>query len=61
MLDHDMYRMNAGGYHRTNVLLHLLNTVLLFLILHRMTGALWCSGFAAALFALHLMHVEPVA
>ncbi len=51
----------AGGHHLTNVLLHACNSILLFLLLRRLTGALWPSAFAAALFALHPMRVESVA
>ncbi len=61
MLDHKMYGTSAGGYHLTNMLIHLVNTLLLFLILVRMTGGLWKSGFVAALFAVHPLHVESVA
>jgi Tfp pilus assembly protein PilF len=52
---------NAGGYHLTNVLLHAANTLLLFLVLGRMTGAVWRSALVAGLFALHPLHVESVA
>jgi protein O-mannosyl-transferase len=52
---------NAGAFHRTNVLLHAANALLLFLVLGRMTGAVWRSAFVAALFALHPLHVESVA
>lgn len=45
----------------TNLLLHIINAVLLFLVLEKMTGALWGSSFVAALFALHPLHVESVA
>jgi Flp pilus assembly protein TadD len=61
MLDCQLYGLNPKGHHLTNVFLHLLNTLLLFLVLQRMTGALWRSGFIAALFALHPLHVESVA
>lgn len=61
MLDHDLYGLNAGGYHVTNVIFHIINTLLLFIVLGRMTGAVWRSFFVAALFALHPLHVEPVA
>ena len=61
MLDFELYGLYAGGYHLTNLLLHLANVLLLFLILKRMTGALWRSAFVAALFALHPLHVESVA
>jgi Flp pilus assembly protein TadD len=49
------------GYHRTNVLLHTANVLLLFGVLRRMTGALWRSAAVAALFAVHPLHVESVA
>ncbi len=51
----------AGGFHATNAFLHVANTVLLFLILGRMTGAVWQCATVAALFALHPLHVESVA
>jgi len=61
MLDVQLYGMKAGGHHLTNLLFHILNTLLLFLVFRRMTGALWRSAFIAALFALHPLHVESVA
>ena len=61
MLDYQMYGLNAGGYHWTNVLLHMANTVLIFLVFFRMTHATWMSALIAALFALHPLHVESVA
>ena len=61
MLDVQLYRMNPGQHHMTNLLFHLMNTLLLFLVFRRMTGHLWRSGFVAALFALHPLHVESVA
>jgi tetratricopeptide (TPR) repeat protein len=61
MLDFKLYGSNAAGHHWTNVEFHIANTLLLFFILFKMTGALWQSAFAAALFALHPLHVESVA
>ena len=61
MLDCELYGLNPGGHHLTNLLFHIVNTLLLFLVLKRMTGRLWMSGFIAALFALHPLHVESVA
>lgn len=61
MLDCQMYGLKAGGHHLTNLSFHLINTLLLFLFFNRVTGALWKSGFVAALFALHPLHVESVA
>lgn len=61
MLDYRLYHLNAGGYHCTNLILHIASTLLLFISLKRMTNARWPSAFVAALFALHPLHVESVA
>src|SRR5262249_36495942 len=61
MLDVRLFGLNAGGHHITNVLFHLANTLLLFGVLHGMTGALGRSAFVAALFGVHPSHVESVA
>ncbi len=61
MLDWQLYGSNPAGHHLTNLIFHILNTLLLFLVLKRMTNALWQSAFVAALFALHPLHVESVA
>ena len=60
-LDCEFFGMNAGGHHAVNVLLHVANTVLLFWVLRRMTGATWRSACVAALFGVHPLHVESVA
>jgi len=61
MLDIQLYGQGAGGHHFTNLLLHIANTLLLFALLRRMTGALGRSALVAALFAVHPLHVESVA
>jgi hypothetical protein len=61
MVDHEIYGSKPAGFLLTNVLLHVANTLLLFLALQRLTGAVWRSLFVAALFALHPLHVESVA
>jgi tetratricopeptide (TPR) repeat protein len=61
ILDFQCYGMRAGGHHLTNVLFHAANVVLLFLLLQKMTGAIWRSALVAALFAWHPAHVESVA
>jgi len=61
MLDYRIFGLNAGGYHWTNVILHILNAVLLFFLLRILTGAEWRSAFVAALFAVHPINVESVA
>jgi len=61
MFDYQFYGLNAGGYHLTNLILHIMSALLLFWLFNRMTGAIWRSAFVAALFALHPLHVESVA
>ena len=61
MLDCQLYGLNASGHHLTNVILHTISVLLLFLVLKRMSGAVWKSAFVAALFAIHPLHVESVA
>jgi len=61
LLDTTMYVPLPGGPHFTNVLLHSLNALLLFLVLLRLTGSPWPSWVAAALFAWHPLRVESVA
>ena len=61
MLDCQLYGLKAGGHHLTNIILHTISVLLLFLMLKQITGALWQSAFVAALFAIHPLHVESVA
>jgi len=61
MADFQLYGMNAGGHHATSVVIHTATSVLLFVLLRRMTDELWRSAFVAALFAWHPLHVESVA
>jgi len=61
MLDYELFGLRPAGHLLMNAFFHVLNTVLLFLVLNRMTRALWPSAFVAALFALHPLHVESVA
>jgi len=61
MLDYQLYGLNPKGFLLTNLFFHIANSLLLFLILFRMTGAIWQSAFVAAVFALHPLNVESVA
>ena len=61
MFDYQLHGLNAGGYHLTNLILHVMSALLLFWLFNRMTGTIWRSAFVAALFALHPLHVESVA
>jgi hypothetical protein len=61
MVDHQLYGLDPAGHHATNLIIHLATTLLLFLVLARMTGAAWRSAAVAGLFGLHPLHVESVA
>jgi protein O-mannosyl-transferase len=61
MVDSQVFGARAGGHHLTSLMLHALNSVLLFLVLTRMTGAFWRSAAVAAFFAWHPLHTEAVA
>ncbi len=61
MLDCQLYGLNPAGHHLTNILLHTLAAILLFLVFRQMTGFLWRSAFVAAVFAIHPLRVESVA
>jgi len=60
-LDCQLYGLNAGGHHVTNLLIHAVNVLLLFLLLWRATRAAGASAMVAALFAIHPLNVESVA
>jgi protein O-mannosyl-transferase len=61
MADCQIFGLKPGAHHLVNLFFHLVNSILLFLVLQRMTGAHWRSAIVAALFALHPLHVESVA
>jgi Tfp pilus assembly protein PilF len=61
MLDVTLYGMDPGPHHVTNLVIHIASTLLLFVLLRRMTGDEGPSAFVAALFAVHPLHVESVA
>jgi hypothetical protein len=61
MLDYQLYGLNPKGHYLTNLFLHITSVLILFIVLLRMTGKLWQSGFVAAMFAFHPLNVESVA
>lgn len=61
MLGCQIYGVESGWHHLTNVFLLAITVVILFRVLHEMTGAMWRSAFVALVLALHPMHVEAVA
>lgn len=60
-LDAQLFGLNPGGHHATNIVLHLVNSLLAFAVFRSLTGSVVRSGFVAALFAVHPAHVESVA
>src|SRR5207249_5803969 len=61
MLDVELFGFDAGAHHMTSVLLHVVNSLLVFAILHAMTARPWASAFVAMVFAFHPLRVESVA
>ena len=61
MLDCQLFGLDPSWHHIVNLLFHTVNTLLLFWVLQRMTGAVWPSAFVAAVFGLHPLNVESVA
>lgn len=61
MLDCQLFGLRPAGHHSVNLFFHTLNTVLVFLVFRRLTGAFWRCAVLAALFALHPLQVGTVA
>jgi Flp pilus assembly protein TadD len=61
MFDVELFALDARGHHAVNVVLHFVNTTLLYGFMSRATGKRWKSAFVAAFFAVHPLHVESVA
>ena len=61
MTDCQVYGLRPWGHHLTSLILHTVNSILLFLLFARMTRSLWPSALVAVLFAVHPLHVETVA
>jgi len=61
MADCELFGLNAGQHHLTNLLFHIANTLLLFIVLKQMTNKIWQSALAAALFAVHPVNTDSVA
>ena len=61
MIDCQLFGLRPGPHHLVNLGFHLINVVLLFLVLRRMTGDFWPSAITAALWAVHPFQVDTVA
>ncbi len=53
MLDCQLFGLDSGWHHLVNLFFHIANTLLLFVVLQQVPGALWPSAFVAGAFALH--------
>lgn len=60
-LDITLFGLNAGAQHATNIIFHLINSILAFVVFQKYTKSFWKSAVVAALFAVHPMHIESVA
>jgi tetratricopeptide (TPR) repeat protein len=60
-VDYALWGLNPAGYHVVNLLLHLLNTCLVFWFCRRLSRSIVVAGIAACLFGVHPVHVESVA
>jgi tetratricopeptide (TPR) repeat protein len=61
MADCSLHGLDPRGHHLTSILFHAVNAVLLFLLLHQLTGSTWRSLFVATVFGVHPLRVESVA
>ncbi len=61
VLNHSLFGFRPWGWHLTNVLLHILASCLLFVLLRRMQVEYWAAAIATLVFAVHPVHIEPVA
>jgi tetratricopeptide (TPR) repeat protein len=61
MVDCQLFGLKPGAHHWTSVFFHVLNSILLFLLINKLTGAVWRSAAVAAIFAWHPLQVESVA
>src|SRR4030095_11477314 len=61
MVDIELFGLNPRGHQLMNLLMHLVRSLMLFLVMRKMTANQWASWFIAAVFALHPLHVESVA
>ena len=61
MMDSTIFGASPAGYHVTNMLFHIFNSLLVFFFLKISTGRPWPAFVVAMLFAVHPLHVESVA
>jgi protein O-mannosyl-transferase len=57
---HSIFGLNPGPFHLLSLILHIVNSALIFFLLKKMTNEFWKSAFVGALFALHPINVESI-
>jgi tetratricopeptide (TPR) repeat protein len=60
MIDYKIWRLNPFGYHITNIVIHSLNLILLFLLFYYVCKEIKLSLISVLIFALHPIHTEAV-
>lgn len=60
LVEHTLWGMNPAGYHFTNIALHTINAVLVFLLVRRLTASSFVGWITAALFLVHPVQIESV-
>ncbi|MCK9419388.1 MAG: tetratricopeptide repeat protein [Nitrospirae bacterium] len=61
MVEYALWGLNPKGYHLVNILLHIFNSVFLFILIRKITGRNEVALLASLIFALHPVQVENVA
>jgi tetratricopeptide (TPR) repeat protein len=59
--EYNKFQLNPKPYHVTNLIIHIVNTLLVFLLIWLLTQQQWVAFITSILFAIHPMHVESVA
>lgn len=60
-LEYRLWGLVPAGYHLTNLVLHAVNTAMVFALVLALGASPWAAGVTAAVFGLHPMQVESVA
>lgn len=60
-LDYQVHKLDPKGYILTNILLHILASLFVFIFIYQITRQVWSALAGSLLFSLHPLHVESVA
>lgn len=60
-IEYDLFGLRPHPFHATNLILHIVNVLLIFWLMTLVTGGLGISFVTALFFAIHPVHVEPIA